>query len=191
MSHRRLGVFGGTFDPVHHAHLIVAAEAFEALNLDLLLFVPAAEPPHKRGSVVASAEQRMRMLSTAIEGDPRFRVDDLELRRPGPSYTVDTLQALREREPEAEIFFLLGVDQFRDFGKWREPDRIVRLARLAVLARGGETVDVDGPYPATAVAVSRIDISGTEIRKRTSEGRSVRYYVPEGVREIIERERIY
>ncbi len=186
-----MGVFGGTFDPVHHAHLIVAAEAFEALNLDLLLFVPAAEPPHKRGSVVASAEQRMRMLSTAIEGDPRFRVDDLELRRPGPSYTVDTLQALREREPEAEIFFLLGVDQFRDFGKWREPDRIVRLARLAVLARGGETVDVDGPYPATAVAVSRIDISGTEIRKRTSEGRSVRYYVPEGVREIIERERIY
>ncbi len=191
MKLRRLGVFGGTFDPVHHAHLIVAAEAFEALDLDQLLFVPAADPPHKRGSVVASADQRLRMLSAAIRDDPRFRVDDLELRRTGPSFTVDTLRELSDREEGAELFFLLGVDQYREFDRWREPDEIVRLARLAILARGGETARPAEPFGGTMIPVSRIDVSATEIRQRASEGKSVRFYVAEAVREIIERERVY
>jgi nicotinate-nucleotide adenylyltransferase len=188
---RRLGVFGGTFDPLHHAHLIVAAEAFEALDLDLLLFVPAADPPHKRGSVVASAEQRLRMLTAGIQGDPRFRVDDLELRRSGPSYTVDTLRALRERDQEADLYFLLGLDQYRQFEGWHRPDEILGLARLAVLARSGERGGGIREDHGIEVPVSRIDLSATAIRERIGSGLSARYFVPEAVLDVIDRETIY
>ncbi|MEX2569749.1 MAG: nicotinate (nicotinamide) nucleotide adenylyltransferase, partial [Gemmatimonadota bacterium] len=132
---RRLGVFGGTFDPPHHGHLIVAAEAYEALGLDLLLFVPAGDPPHKPDAAAATPDQRLRMVRAAVEGDPRFAADDREIRRGGPSYTVDTLRDLRREDPDAELVFLLGIDQFRAFGSWRAPEEIVKLARLAVLAR--------------------------------------------------------
>ncbi len=188
---RRLGVFGGTFDPPHHGHLIVAAELYEQLALDLLLFVPAAAPPHK-AVVGATPEQRVRMLRAALAGDARFAVDELEIARGGASYTVDTLREIRAREGEsAELFFLLGVDQYRVFGSWREPHEVARLARLAVMGREGEAVDLDPAFPARTVAVSRIDISSTAIRRRIRNGRSVRYWVPEGVREIVEREGIY
>ena len=188
---RRLGVFGGTFDPPHHGHLIVGAEAHEALGLDRLLFVPAADPPHK-AVTGATPEQRVRMLRAALAGDERFAVDELEIDRGGASYTVDTLRELRAREGETtELFFLLGVDQYRVFGSWREPHEVARLARLAVMGRAGEAVEPDPAYPAHIVEVSRIDISSTAIRRRVSEGGSSRYWVPEAVREIIEAEKVY
>jgi nicotinate-nucleotide adenylyltransferase len=188
---RRLGVFGGSFDPPHHGHLIVAADAAEALALDLLLFVPAADPPHKPGAVVAAADLRLAMLRGATAGDPRFAVDDLELRRGGTSYTVDTLRELRAREPDAELVLLLGIDQFGAFEGWREPRTVARLARLGVLARQGETPEPGGPFAATPVPVTRIDISSTVIRERVAAGRSIRYLVPEAVRAIIEEARLY
>jgi nicotinate-nucleotide adenylyltransferase len=187
----RLGIFGGTFDPPHHGHLIVAADAFEALRLDRLLFVPAAEPPHKVGAVSATAEQRIRMVAAAIESDDRFALDDLETRRQGTSYTVDTLRALKSRDPDAELVFLLGIDQFRALASWREPDEVALLARLGVLSRSGEAPDLSGPYPAVHVPVTRVDLSATEIRNRVRAGLSIRYRVPEAVREIIEGEGLY
>ena len=187
----RLGIFGGTFDPLHHAHLIVAAEALDALDLDRLLFVPAADPPHKLGSVVATADQRLRMLLAATRDDERIRVEDVELRRPGPSYTVETLREIRAGAPDAELFFLLGVDQYREFAGWKEPSEIVRLAKLAVLERGGEGVPLGGEFEAVGVPVTRIDLSATQIRERVESGRSIRYFVPEAVRRIIEDEGIY
>ncbi|MQA88679.1 MAG: nicotinate (nicotinamide) nucleotide adenylyltransferase [Gemmatimonas sp.] len=191
MAARRLGVFGGTFDPPHHGHLIAATGAHEALRLDRLILVPAADPPHKQGRVGATAEQRLSMIRAAVAGDPRLEVDDRELRRQGPSYTVDTLRELRANLPEDEIFFLLGSDQFAALDHWHEPQEVVRLATLGVFARGEETSPLDGPYPGMHVPIRRIDISGTEIRRRCAAGLSIRYYVPEAVREIIEGERIY
>jgi nicotinate-nucleotide adenylyltransferase len=187
----RIGVLGGTFDPPHMGHLIVASTAFDALRLDRLLFVPAAAPPHKLGLVVATAEQRLRMVRLAVQGDPRFEVDDLEIRRPGASYTVDTLRALRERDPEGELFFLLGADQLRELHTWREPDEVARLACLAVLSRGGDEIADADRYRIRPVAVPRIDIAATEIRRRIRVGESIRYLVAEPVREMIERERLY
>ncbi len=188
---RRLGIFGGTFDPPHHGHLLVASDAYDALELDQLLFVPAANPPHKQGEVVASAGQRLAMLEAAIGGDERFRADDIEIRRAGVSYTVDTLRAIGARHPETELVFLLGVDQFRVLSSWREPGAVARLARLAVLARAGETLDLSGPYRGDPVPVRRIDISATEVRRRLAAGQTVRYLLPDSVRAIIEKEGLY
>lgn len=184
----RIGVFGGTFDPPHVGHLIVASDVCDALELDRMIFVPAADPPHKRGRVTASAEARLRMVRAAIAGDPRFEVDDLELRREGASYTVDTLRELTRRHPEAEFFFLVGADQVRQLGSWREPEEIARLACLAVVHRGGEPPEVEARLRHRVVPVTRVDLSSTDIRARLREGRTVRYLVPEAVREVVEGE---
>jgi len=191
MERRRLGVFGGTFDPPHHGHLIAASDAYAALRLDRLLLVPAADPPHKKGKVFASAEQRLRMLCAAVEGDPRFEVVDFELRREGPSYTVDTLRELRGLEPDAELVFLLGIDQFRALESWREPQTVAALARFGVLSRDGESPDPSGRFAAEHVPVTRVDVSATEIRRRAAAGESIRYLVPEAVRKIVEEEGLY
>lgn len=183
----RVGLFGGTFDPPHMGHLIVASDAFEALELDRLLFIPSAQPPHKQDQVTATAEQRVEMVRAAIAGDPRFALDDLEVRRRGTSYSVDTLRAIRERDPEAELFFLLGVDQMRALHTWREPDEVARLAHLAVMTRDGELPDPDTRFRHRTVHVTRVDISATEIRARLRTGRSVRYMVPEAVRGMVEK----
>lgn len=187
----RIGVFGGTFDPPHVGHLIVASDACVALSLDRLILVPSADPPHKQGRVSASAAQRLEMVRAAVRGDPRLEVDDLELRREGSSYTVDTLREMRARHRGAELFFLVGVDQMRELASWREPHEVARLARLAVLTREGETPEPDSPFPHTVVPVTRIDLSATDIRRRLKEGVSVRYLVPEGVRGMIEELGLY
>src|SRR5690606_3907319 len=155
----RIGIFGGTFDPPHLGHLIVASDACSVLRLDRLILVPAAEPPHKRGKVGTPAERRLAMVRAAVRGDPRLAVDDLELRREGASYSVDTLREMRARYPEADLYFLVGMDQMREFHDWREPDEVARLARLSVVAREGETPDPDSPFPLDVVRVTRIDLS--------------------------------
>ena len=185
----RLGVYGGAFDPPHLGHLVAASDACDALRLDRLLWIPSAVHPLK--AVRTAADVRLEMVRAAIGGDPRFVADDLELRRTGPSYTVDTLRALRAREPGAELFFLTGADNLRDLPRWREPDEIVRLATLAVVSRAGDSLPADAPYPAQAVTVTRVDVSSTEIRRRVAAGLSIRYLVPEAVRAVVERERLY
>ena len=187
----RLGVFGGTFDPPHLGHLAAASDAAQALALDRVLWIPAAEHPFKRGSVAAPPELRLEMVRAAVAGDGRFEACDLELRRSGPSYTVTTLRELQAWHPGAELFFLTGADNLRELAQWREPDEVVRLARLVVVSRQGEGVPVGLPYAATAVSVTRLDISSTELRRRVAAGETIRYLVPEPVREISERTGLY
>lgn len=190
----RIGVFGGTFDPPHVGHLIVAQDVVERLELDRLLLVPAAEPPHKPERAPASGEVRARMLEAALADHPVLHVSRIELERGGVSYTVDTLRSLRERWPEDELFLLIGADQLRSFSTWRHPEDVVRLARLVVMARGGLVPPTAGEAAGVdfqTAPVTRIDISSTEIRARLREGRSIRYRVPEAVRRIIEDEKLY
>jgi nicotinate-nucleotide adenylyltransferase len=141
--------------------------------------------------VRATAEQRLAMVRAAVENDHRFAVDDLELRRPGASYTVDTLRELRSRYPRAELFFVIGMDQYRELHSWREPEEVARLARLAVVSRDGDDAAGESPIPVEPISVTRIDLSATDIRRRIQQGESIRYFVPDPVRELIEREGLY
>jgi nicotinate-nucleotide adenylyltransferase len=195
----KVGLFGGTFDPPHAGHLIVAQDAATALGLDRILFIPAAQPPHKQHTVVSPADLRARMISLATAADERFAVDTLELQRSGPSYTVDTVQQLTESWPAVEWTLLIGADQHAEFHTWREPERIRRLARIGVLEREGTaavtTAAARGAAAAEAaavhVAVTRIDISSTMIRLRVAAGQPIRYLVPEPVEEFIFQQQLY
>lgn len=189
----KLGVFGGTFDPPHIGHLVIAQEALHQLGLDRLLIVPAAVPPHKRGKSITAGALRLKMLRAATEGLDRVEVGDLELRRDGPSYTVDTLRTLRSEHPDAELMLILGADQVRELDTWRETAEVRRLVTLAVFRRAGEEPQPTGPGEGRIVEIEipRLDISATEIRRRVGAGEPVRFLVPEGVVEIIEREGLY
>lgn len=188
-----LGVFGGTFDPPHLGHLMVAQDVREALGLDRVIFVPALQSPFKRDAGNAPAELRLAMVQAAIAGDPNLGALRIELDRPAPSWTVDTLRSLHERYPGARLTLLMGVDQWRSFAEWKDPREIGRLARIAVFARNGEA---PGDFPdravvPTVVAVRRLDLSSTELRERLRSGESIRYLVPESVRELIRAKGLY
>lgn len=179
-----IGVFGGTFDPPHVGHLVVAQDVLEHLELDRLVVVPAARPPHREA--VLDPDTRLELVRHAFEGDDRIHVSDVELRREGPSWTVDTLEwARRELRPDA-LFLIVGADQLRSFAGWREPERILRLARLAVMTRPGEEL-LGSDVPHEIIEVTRVDLSSTQIRGRLEEGRSIRYMVPERIRPQVER----
>jgi len=186
----RVGIFGGTFDPPHLGHLIAAGDAHALLALDRVLWVPAAEPPHKPAAGRTQPGIRMEMVAAAVAGDERFGVNDLELQRPGPSYTVDTLRQLRDQWPAVDLVLLLGADALRDLPSWREPEEITRLAQLAMLSRRGDRVR-GSRFAALTVPVTRIDISATEVRRRVQLGVPIRNLVPDAVRHIINRERLY
>jgi nicotinate-nucleotide adenylyltransferase len=188
------GVFGGTFDPIHLAHLAVAEEAAETLGLERVLFVPAGEPPHKPGREITAADDRCAMVELAIAGNGRFVIDRMEIARAGPSYTVDTLEALGTSRTDAEaspdLTLILSAEAFLGLMTWREPRRILELARIAVAPRDGypdagpgflrehlpdlahRAVFLDGP---------RLRLSSSELRERASRGRSLRYLVPDAV----------
>ena len=185
-----IGLLGGSFDPVHHGHLIVAQVAREALGLDRLRFVPAREQPFKQGRHRSSADHRAAMLELAIRGASGFELERLELDRPGPSYTVNTLRELRAREPEEEFVLLLGADAAADLSDWRETDRIPELARLVVFARPGSAIPASRAI-AEVIEVPAIDISATEVRRRVSRGQPIRYWVPDSVEGYISRHRLY
>jgi nicotinate-nucleotide adenylyltransferase len=182
---RKIGIYGGTFDPIHHGHLILARQACEELGLDQLIFVPAAVSPFKNPAF-ASAELRLSMLQASIDGQDGFSADDCELKRPPPSYSIDTVLQIREREPNSELFWLIGADNASELNKWHRFDELKKLVQFVVLDRAcrGEKQ----PYP---VIQRNIDISATEIRNRVASGRSIRYLVPRAVEEIIRRENLY
>lgn len=190
MPRVRVGLFGGSFDPIHHGHLLVAQAVLETLPLDELRFVPAREQPFKAGSHAVAAEARARMVALAIDGEPRFRLERVELDRPGPSYTVDTLRLLRSREPGSEFILLVGADAARDLPAWREADALPGLSELVIFARPGATLP-GLPWPHRVVTVPAVDISATEVRRRVRQGRPVRYWVPDPVAEFIRVERLY
>ncbi len=185
----RLGVFGGSFDPPHVGHLLAASDACEELELDRLFFVPAATQPLKEGRPAAPATHRLAMVHLAVDGDPRFSVLADEIEREGLSYTVETLAGFAERYPDAARYFLVGADAFALLAQWREPERIARLARLAVLQRSGDAVaEPPAGVPASAVVrlhTRRVDVSSTEIRERVRAGRPIRGFVSEAVADYI------
>src|SRR5688572_1179393 len=185
----RIAVFGGSFDPIHNGHLIVARFAGEAIGADHVRLIPAGEQPLKRGQHRASAGDRATMTGLAIEGNHGLVLDRCEVERDGPSYTVDTLRDLTSRFPKASFSLLLGRDAAAFLPEWREPDQVRSLAEIVILNRAGEQEP-----SATAdrfLTVPRIDISSTAVRERVKTGRSIRYWVPDGVAQYIDSHRLY
>jgi nicotinate-nucleotide adenylyltransferase len=180
-----IGVFGGSFDPVHIGHLAIANEALDELGLERVYFVPARRSPLKQDGPIAGADDRLAMLTAAIVGEPRFRVSPAELDRTAPSFTVDTLESLRG---EGDLFLILGSDAYADFERWREPARIRELATIVLAARPGAP---NAPAGVRMLDSPLMDISSRELRARAARGRSLRYLVPEAVLRYIEEHRLY
>lgn len=195
-SPHRIGIFGGTFDPPHVGHVVVARDVADALSLDRLLWVPARVSPHKLTRPVSPPALRLEMVRAAAAEDPRFQVSEVELGRPGPSYTVDTLRELRARWPAAALFLVLGADQLRVFAGWRDPGEILALATLALMDREGEDAavvapDLPGMERSVHVPVTRVDVSATRVRAAVAAREDVSGMVPAGVLAVIRRERLY
>ena len=190
----RFGVFGGTFDPPHVGHVSIARELQESGVLDEVLWIPARVPPHKPLSGLTSPKLRMEMVCAATDDWPHQSVSDIEILRAGPSYTVDTLRALRSECPEATPVLIMGADQFAELAGWHQPEEVARLADVCVLPRGGLE-----PAPVlprldvvwTAADVQRVDVSSSDVRRRVREGLPYRHLVPVAVADIMERESLY
>lgn len=184
MTPTRVGVFGGTFDPVHVGHLAIALAALETLPLDRVVFVPARHSPLKERGPVAGPAHRLAMLESATADEPRFSVSRIELDREGPSYTVDTLEALAG---QGRLFLILGADASADLDRWKDPERVRALATLVVARRSG----ADLPPGAIALDTPLMDISARELRARAAAARSLRYLVPDPVCRYIEENALY
>lgn len=201
---RRVGVIGGTFDPVHYGHLVIAEEVYAALDLAEMVFVPAGHPPHKPDSLVAAAHHRLAMLELAVASNPHFSISLVDLERPGPSYTVETLGLLRQRWGEqAAIYFLIGWDSLEDLLTWHDPAGILaQLAFLVAVRRPGYHEEsgyrdsLEARLPGIkqrlrVVSVPQLEISSTDLRTRVAEGRPIKYQLPESVEQYIEQHRLY
>ena len=197
----RIGLVGGTFDPVHLGHLAMAEEARVQLGLDRVMFLPAGQPWMKEGQPLSSAKDRVQMLRLAIASNPHFQLCMEEVNRPGPTYTVDSLTKLMEElRPETRIFFIVGQDAMQDFHRWKEPQKIMELCTLVVVERPGhgdeDASETAGGMPSSGdnvqvMSMPPIGISSTEVRRRAAAGVSVRYYVPDAVAEYIEERELY
>jgi nicotinate-nucleotide adenylyltransferase len=190
----KLGIFGGTFDPVHHGHLIVAEYVREKVGLDRVVFIPTMISPHKLDSPVTSAADRMAMLREGVKANPFFEVSDIEIERGGVSYTVDTIRQMESDHPGDEFFLLIGADNLLEFQSWKEPGEIVRRTTIVVMNRPGFAAAPSFagiPKDIIQCSVPSIDISGTEIRRRVRKGLPVSYLVPPPVSRYIERHRLY
>ena len=182
----KIGLYGGSFDPIHNGHLILARDAMERLELDKVIFLPARISPHKLDRPPAPPEARCRMLSAAIAGEPRFEMDAREIEREGPSFTIDTVQSFRSRHPQAQLYYFIGDDNLAELETWKESHKLLETAQFVVLSRAGM------PFLSRFPTITRhIEISSTEIRKRVARGLSVRYMAPLPVCELIAKLGLY
>ncbi len=191
----RTGLFGGTFDPIHLGHLIAAEEVRVRLSLDRVLFIPARQPWLKADKDITHPQARLAMVRLAIQSNPGFSVSEVEIERPGPTYTVDTIESMREAaQGNGDFFFIAGTDAVADMPRWKDPHRIVTLCRIIAVRRpGAESIDMESLTPhipqaaqcMTIVDVPQIDISSTMIRDRVKSGLSIRYLVPSAVEAYI------
>jgi nicotinate-nucleotide adenylyltransferase len=196
---RRIGVLGGTFDPVHNGHLYIANALRAALGLERIIWVPAGRPPHKTGQIVSKDRDRLEMLELALAGSATDEISMIDIDRSGPSYTADTLEILAERFTPVRLFFLIGEDSLRDLPTWHDPDRLLRVAELAVAARPGVDADLESvarQIPAVqgrvhVVPTDEIAISSSEIRRRVRENQSIRGLVPAPVVAYIRDHELY
>ncbi|WP_367131342.1 nicotinate-nucleotide adenylyltransferase [Saccharothrix sp. HUAS TT1] len=193
MSNRRIGVMGGTFDPVHHGHLVAASEVQARFDLDEVVFVPTGQPWQKTEREVSAAEDRYLMTVIATASNPRFSVSRVDVDRPGPTYTVDTLTDLKAAHPDADLFFITGADALEQILSWRRADDVFELAHFIGVTRPGyELVDTHLPPGAVSlVEVPAMAISSTAVRARTASGLPVWYLVPDGVVQYISKRRLY
>ena len=196
----RVGVFGGTFDPIHIGHLVAAEETRVQLSLERVVFVPAGLPPHKLANHISPVEHRLAMVQLAIASNPYFTVSRVDIDRFGPCYTVDTMELLRDEwGPDTELYFIMGSDSLADILTWHKPERLIRLCRLAVVKRPGYDVDIeelDRLLPGIASRVRfinspLIDVASCDIRRRVREGLSIKYQVPEVVEKYIYEHGLY
>jgi nicotinate-nucleotide adenylyltransferase len=199
MALARVGLLGGTFDPPHVGHLIIAEATRDQLGLDCVEFIPASDPPHKPEQSVSPAQHRLRMVELAIAGIDGFTINHIELSRAGPSYTADTLAELRATRPGEELHFIVGGDSLRDLPEWRDPNQIVALARLAVISRPGAAFDLtalESELPGLAdrldfINAPMIDIASRWLRASMRDGHSVRFQVPDPVIDYAETQHLY
>lgn len=190
---KRIGIFGGSFDPPHLGHLVISEIARATLELDVVFLVPAYQPPHKPGNHPATARQRLAMTKLLVQGNRSLRVSDLELKRKGISYTVDTVKAFHGRYPSAELYLILGGDSLSQFHLWRRPREILKYATLVVYKRAGSKV---GRFPGSSakgllLAGPTMKISSSEIRTMIQAGRDIQFLVRENVRRYIKQQRLY
>lgn len=197
----RIGILGGTFDPIHFGHLLAAEETRSGLHLDRVLFAPAEDPPHKRGHPILPVAHRLRMVNLAIADNAAFVTCTIDIDRPGPHYTVDTIRLIRKEweTNEDETFFIMGADSLAHLLTWHQPAQLVKLCRLAVVARPGYSANMSELEAALPGIGSRLDwvempvlgISSSDLQRRVREGRSIRYQVPAAVAEYVARHKLY
>ena len=200
----RLGIFGGTFDPVHFGHLALAEECLAAANLDELLLVPAASPPHKGGKKLSRFDQRKEMLELAIAGNEKFKVEPMEADRPGPSFTIDTLLEIQKRKPDDELFLIIGGDSALEFSTWKDPAKIASLATIIVRIRPGFIMPTEqefisqlgkelGVVPKVIFVAGPpfLDVSSSLLKERVSNNKSIRYLLPRAVEVYIQQKKLY
>lgn len=200
----RLGIFGGTFDPIHFGHLALAEECLATASLDEVWLVPAASPPHKGGKKLSRFDQRKEMLELAIAGNEKFKVEPMEADRPGPSFTIDTLLEIQKRKPDDELFLIIGADSALEFSTWKDPAKIVSLATLIVRIRPGFVMPIEQEFISQlhkqlgvlpkVIFVSGppyLDVSSSLLKERVSNNRSIRYLLPRAVEVYIQQKKLY
>jgi nicotinate-nucleotide adenylyltransferase len=203
MGTKRIGIFGGSFDPIHFGHLLTAEQFFSELSLDQVKFIPAKVSPFKLNYTPTADKHRLEMIKLAIGAHPNFEVDPIEIQRGGVSYTIDTVEQLQNNQPDAEWFLLIGADSLKDFKKWKSPEKLLETVQLVVARRGGcpepdwqELVGLVSPERLLRIQQIRLDIpvmeiSSTEVRKRIEKNRSIRYLVPAPVEVYIQEHQLY
>ena len=199
--HKRIGIMGGTFNPVHIGHLLIAEQSYHEYGLDYILFMPAGHPPHKQQQNIIKNEDRLAMLLLATDEVPYFHVSDYELKKPGLSYTYETLSYLTKRAPENEYYFIMGADSVKDLESWRHPEIILNLAHILAAVRGDTDIEalkyeaerIKDKYAAkiSLLGAPELDISSRELRERVALGASIRFMVPEKVRNYIYDHHLY
>ncbi|MEW6101096.1 MAG: nicotinate-nucleotide adenylyltransferase [Candidatus Omnitrophota bacterium] len=186
----KIGILGGTFNPIHIGHLILAEEAREKLFLDRVIFVPAYLPPHKDNSDIAPAEKRLSMVKLSVRGNKNFSVSDIEIKRDGRSYTIDTIKALKSKFPHDELYFIIGSDLLNYLDEWKDLGDIIKMVKFIAATRPGYPLEKIPSYIST-LPIRAVDISGFEIRKAIREGKSFRYLVSDAVYKYIQKRKIY
>ncbi|MFL6555593.1 MAG: nicotinate-nucleotide adenylyltransferase [Bacillus sp. (in: firmicutes)] len=186
---KKVGILGGTFDPPHYGHLLIANEVLSTLKLDEIWFMPNQEPPHKKKSDSIKNEDRLQMLDLAIQDNTAFRVETIELHRQGPSYTVDTMKMINDQYPDHQFFFIIGADMIEYLPKWHKIDELIKLVQFVGVERPEYSTKTD--YPVRYVDVPAIDVSSSMIRDRVKNGKTVRYLLPDPVIKYIEEKHLY
>ncbi|MFH1622087.1 MAG: nicotinate-nucleotide adenylyltransferase [Candidatus Omnitrophota bacterium] len=186
----KIGIFGGTFNPIHFGHLVLAEQAYEKLDLDKVIFIPSYFPPHKDVPNIVSATHRYKMVNLAIQGNPRFRISDIEIKREGRSFLIDTLRQLRKIYPESELYFISGSDVSHQISKWKSIEEVLALAKFVLAKRPGYRLKKCNK-DISIISITELDISSSMVRRKIKLGQSIRYLMPLRVFKYIKEKRLY